>query len=516
MLDHIGQIPADAAQRYAGKQALVFKDRTFSYAELYGCIEAVAGGLNELGIAQGDTVTLYAGNSWEWVVSYYAIARLGAIINPVNTMLTPNEVEYVVKDCNSKAILSSPDKVASIAHVTGVSDVKVIVALGDEPVEGAVSFNSLIASRHRAPPLQDVDPAALAAIAYTSGTTGRPKGAMQSHRAIILNSAMTSQMHMRSAVDTVVSALPCPHVYSNVLMNGMMLRGTQLILHEKFDATAVLADIAKYRATVFDGVPAMYMYMLNCPDLARTDLSSLTRCYVGGQTMPVAVMEAVEAAFKVPLIELWGMTEIAGLGATHPWLGKNRHGFIGCALPYCELRIADPENAACTLPHGEVGELMVRGPIVMTGYFGDPDKTRETLEPDGWLHTGDLGTMDQDGCVSIVDRKKDMILTGGYNVYPAEIERVLAAHPDVALAAVGKQADEIKGEIAKAYIMLKDGASVTEEDIIAFCRISLAAYKCPRKVQFVKDVPKTSTGKIMRRELHALDDAVVEPAGTSI
>ena len=222
--------------------------------------------------------------------------------------------------------------------------------------------------------------------------------------------------------------------------------------------------------------------------------------------MPVATMKAVEEGFKVPLIELWGMTEIAGLGSTFPLYGPNKHGSIGCAIPYCELKIADVDDPLITMPRGEVGELMVRGPITMMGYFGDEEKTRETIEPDGWLHSGDLGTMDEDGCVYIVDRKKDMILTGGYNVYPAEIERVLAAHPNVALAAVGKQEDELKGEIAKAYIVLKEGTTSTEEDMIAFCRKELAAYKCPRKVQFVEDVPKTSTGKIMRRELHSLDE----------
>ena len=253
-------------------------------------------------------------------------------------------------------------------------------------------------------------------------------------------------------------------------MNGMMLFGARLVLQCLFDPAAVLADIAAYKATIFDGVPAMYMFMLNSPAMEDADLSSLTRCYVGGQTMPVPTMEAVESAFKVPLIELWGMTEIAGLGSTHPLLGSNKHGSIGCAIPYCELRIADAEDAAQTMPRGEVGELMVRGPIVMMGYFGDEEKTRETLEPDGWMHSGDLGTMDEDGCVFIVDRKKDMILTGGYNVYPAEIERVLAAHPAVALSAVGKQPDEMKGEVAKAYVVLKADATCTEDELIAFCR----------------------------------------------
>lgn len=505
MLDHIGLIPATAASKFSNKDALVFEGRTFSYNELNDLVERAAGGLSDLGVAPGDTVTLYAANSWEWVVSYYAIARLGAVINPVNTMLTPDEIEYVVKNCGAKAIITSPDKVAAIMGVKDVSDVKAIISFGSDIAEGAVSFDELIEANIPAPAPIEIDPAALSTIGYTSGTTGRPKGAMQSHRAVITNAAMTSQMQMRGANDCIVSSLPCPHVYANVLMMGMMMFGTKLVLHRAFDPATTFADIEIHKATIFDGVPAMYMFMLNDPAIKDADLSSLKRCYVGGQTMPVATMEAVEAAFKVPLIELWGMTEIAGLGSTHPLYGKNKHGSIGCALPYCELRIADAEDAAKTMPRGDVGELMVRGPIVMIGYFGDEEKTRETLEPDGWLHTGDLGTMDAEGCVFIVDRKKDMILTGGYNVYPAEIERVLAGHPAVALAAVGKLPDDIKGEIAKAYIVLKTGATCTEQEIIEFTRKTLAAYKCPRKVQFVSDVPKTSTGKIMRRELHTLD-----------
>ncbi|MBT6202102.1 MAG: AMP-binding protein [Rhodospirillaceae bacterium] len=505
MLDHIGQIPAAAAARFGDREALVFEGRSFSFNELNDLVERAAGGLGDLGIAPGDTVTLYAPNAWEWIVSYYAIARLGAVINPVNTMLTPDEVEYVVKDCGATAIIASPEKVDAIMGVKDVSDVRAIISFGDDIAEGAISFDGLIAAGIPAPAPVTVDPLALSTICYTSGTTGRPKGAMQSHRAVIINVAMSCQMQMRGPDDIVVSALPCPHVYANVLMNCMMLFGTRLVLQRLFDPAAVLADIAAYKATIFDGVPAMYMFMLNSPALEDADLSSLTRCYVGGQTMPVPTMEAVESAFKTPLIELWGMTEIAGLGSTHPLLGSNKHGSIGCAIPYCELRIADAEDAARTMPRGEVGELMVRGPIVMMGYFGDEEKTRETLEPDGWLHTGDLGTMDDDGCVFIVDRKKDMILTGGYNVYPAEIERVLAAHPAVALSAVGKQPDAMKGEIAKAYVVLKADATCTEDELIAFCRESLAAYKCPRMVQLVSDVPKTSTGKVMRRELHTLD-----------
>jgi long-chain acyl-CoA synthetase len=506
MLDHIGQIPAHAARMFQDREALVFEGRSFTFNELNELVEKFAGGLNRLGIEQGDVITLYASNSWEWVVSYFAIARVGAVINPVNTMLTPAEIDYVVKDCGARAIVTSADKAPAIMGVKEGSNVGSIISFGCAP-EGAISFDVLISGDTGSPPPVDVAPEALSTIGYTSGTTGHPKGAMQSHKAVIFNGAMTSQMQMRGPDDVVVSALPCPHVYANVLMTGMMMFGTKLVLHKLFDPALAMEDIAAHKATIFDGVPAMYMFMLNSPALAEADLSSLKRCYVGGQTMPVATMQAVEEGFKVPLYELWGMTEIAGLGSTHPLYGKNKHGSIGCAIPYCELRIADVDDASKTMPRGEVGELMVRGPIVMMGYFGDEEKTRETLEPDGWLHSGDLGTMDEDGCVFIVDRKKDMILTGGYNVYPAEIERVLAAHPAVALAAVGKQPDKMKGEIAKAYVVLKEGATSTEQEMIDFCRQSLASYKCPRKVQFVADVPKTSTNKIMRRELHKLDDA---------
>ena len=217
-------------------------------------------------------------------------------------------------------------------------------------------------------------------------------------------------------------------------------------------------------------------------------------------------MEEVEQRFGCPLIELWGMTEIGGLGTTFASNGPVKHGSIGVALPYTDARIAHTEDASKTMPVGEVGELMIKGGIVMQGYYGNEQATKDTIEADGWLHTGDLASMDHDGCVFIVDRKKDMILTAGFNVYPAEIERVVAGHPDVALVAVGSIPDEAKGELAKAYIVPKTGVTPDSDSIIAYCREHLAAYKVPRAVQFVEDLPKTSTGKVMRRELKTLDD----------
>jgi long-chain acyl-CoA synthetase len=328
---------------------------------------------------------------------------------------------------------------------------------------------------------------------------------MQSQRAVFLNCALTASMHVRTERDIVVTALPAPHVYGNVVINSIFMAGGTVVLMERFDAEGALERIARHHATLFEGVPAMYMTMLAQPRLGRYDLSSLTRSTVGGQTIAESVMRSWEERTHAPLLELWGMTELAGLGTTHALYAPNRHGSIGVALPGVEVRVAAFDAAERTLPPGEPGELMVRGPIVMQGYYGNEKATQDALEPDGWLHTGDVGVADDAGYFRIVDRRKDMIITAGYNVYPAEIERVLAGHPAVAMSAVGAVTDEIKGELARAYVVLRPGAAATEAELIEFCRPHLAAYKLPRSVRFVPDLPKTSTGKIMRRELRTLD-----------
>jgi long-chain acyl-CoA synthetase len=505
MLETLGQVLPVAARTYGDKIALICGGRSFSFTELHDLSARLANGLRHLGVVAGDRVTLYSQNRWEWIVSYYAVAQLGAVINPINVMLTPEEVLYVVKDCGAGAILASPDKGKALIDIKGDSPLQEVIIFGDDVAAGATSFNALLEQSE--PQFDSIGVAthSLSTICYTSGTTGYPKGAMLTHRNVLLNSAMTATMHVRTPADRVVTALPCAHVYGNVIMNGAFLCGMTLVLLERFNEGEALEAIETHRATMFEGVPTMYLYLLNYPDLDKYDLSSLTRCTVGGQTMPVAKMQAVEARFGCPLLELWGMTEIAGLGTTHPFYGQNRHGSIGIPLPYVESRIADAVDASRTLGADEIGELMIRGPLVMQGYYGNERATRDTIEPDGWLHTGDLARMDAEGYIYIVDRKKDMIITAGYNIYPAEIERVIAAHPAVAMVAVGSQPDEVKGEVAKAYVVLQTSAQATETEILVFCREHLAAYKVPRAVQFVADLPKTSTGKIMRRQLRTLD-----------
>ncbi|EEB78950.1 AMP-binding enzyme, putative [marine gamma proteobacterium HTCC2148] len=506
MLNSIGQIPAEAARCYGDRVALIVPDRELTFNELEALTNRCANALVALGVQPGDRVTLYSGNCWEWVVSYYGALKVGAVINPINVMLTPGEVEFVANDCGASIVIASHEKALSIAGVKEKSGVRELIAFGDEAMpEGMLSFNEILAASDVAFEVADIDPDSLSTIGYTSGTTGHPKGACLSHRNILLNVAMTALMHQRSDRDTVVTALPCPHVYGNVIMSCAIQNGSTLVLHPAFEEATILQSIQDHKATRFEGVPTMYMFLLNHPQLVDYDLSSLCCCTVGGQTMPKPKMEEVEARFGCPLIEVWGMTELGGLGTTFAANGPIKKGSIGVPIPYVQARIADTEDAGKTLPPGEVGELMIKGGIVMQGYYGNEQATRESIEPDGWLHTGDVASMDEDGCIFIVDRKKDMILTAGFNVYPAEIERVAAGHPDVALVAVGSIPDEAKGELAKAYIVPKTGATPDADDIIAYCREHLAAYKVPRAVQFVDDLPKTSTGKVMRRELKTLD-----------
>ncbi len=506
MFESIGQIPVEAAKKFGDKTALVVPGRTMSFDELDAMSNRCANALLGLGVEAGDRVTLYSSNCWEWIVSYYGALMAGAVINPVNVMLTPEEVEFVANDCGASVVIASYEKALSVQGVKKKSDVREIIAFGDEALpDGMLSFNRILDDSSDHFEIDAIDPQALSTIGYTSGTTGHPKGACLSHHSILLNVAMTALMHQKSEKDTVVTALPCPHVYGNVVMSGAIQTGMTLVLHPLFEEKTILQSIQDNQATMFEGVPTMYMFLLNHPELDTYDLSSLRCCTVGGQTMPVPKMEEIEERFGCPLIELWGMTEIGGLGTTFASNGPIKHGSIGVALPYVETKIVDTEDAGKTLAAGEIGELMIKSGLVMQGYYGNEQATRETIESDGWLHTGDVASMDEDGCIFIVDRKKDMILTAGFNIYPAELERVIAGHPDVALVAVGSIADEEKGELAKAYIVPKVNATPDADDIIAFCRKHLAAYKVPRAVQFVDDLPKTSTGKVMRRELQTLD-----------
>lgn len=505
LCDSVGALVGVAGRRFGDKTALVFEERSWTFRQLDHASSKVAGALRALGFTAGDTVSLYSPNCPEWIIAYYAVMKLGGIVNPLNLMLTPGEAAYAMNDCGAVAVFGSDERIARLAGVRSGTKLRLCVAYGGATPDGCLDFRSLLDGEPGEFPAPGIDIDQPCTVGYTSGTTGHPKGAVLTHRAILMNTAMTATMHVRTAADTVVSALPCSHVYGNIVMNAAVAYGMTLVLHKAFDAERVLHSIQSHRATMFEGVPTMYMYLLNFPNLDAYDLSSLTRCTVGGQTMPEAKMRQAEAAFGCPLIELWGMTELGGLGTTHSAYGPTRHGSIGIPLPHLQARVTATDGTGREVPPGEVGELRIRGPVTMREYLGRPDETANTIDPDGWLRTGDLVRQDEEGYLHVVDRLKDMILTGGFNIYPAELERVIAEHPDVAMVAVGSVADETKGELAKAYVVPRQGALLDLQDLERHCRDRLAAYKVPRAFQIVADLPKTSTGKILRRMLRTID-----------
>lgn len=509
MVSTLGEILPFAARRYGDRTALVVGSDQLTYRQLDQASNAFANGLVGAGVRPGDRVMLYGPNAIEWMVAYFAIAKTGAVVNPINVMLTPSEVAFIVQDSGARVIVASADKAEPLMDLKGKGELTEIVAWGATPPTGAIPFDLWLklGAASFDPVLRS--PKDVGAICYTSGTTGHPKGAVQQHRSIVTAAYVAAMMNTRTSADTVVSPLPSPHVYSSCVYNAAFLVGAKMVILPRFSEEGMFAAIQEHRATIIDSVPTAYYYMLAHPKMERYDLSSLTRCTVGGQTLPVAKSLEWTERTGAPVLELWGMTELAGAATFNPFYGINKPGTIGVPVPGFSCKIVDVTDADKEMPAGERGELMVKGLMVMDGYYGNEASTRETLRPDGWMHTGDIATVDDDGYYTIVDRKKDMILTAGFNVYPAELERILCSHASVALAAVRGVPDEAKGELAKAYVMLKPGATASGKELADHCRKHLAAYKIPRGVQFVENVPITSSGKIMRRLLKDIDDGRV-------
>ncbi|PBC35079.1 fatty-acid--CoA ligase [Rhodococcus sp. ACS1] len=512
-----GEILPFAAARNPHKVALVVGTTRLTYHDLNSFSDLVAKALAARGIGPGDVVSLFGQNSWQWIVTYHGALKAGAVVNPVNVMLTSPELAYVLADCNAKALFVGPERMdAAVPAVAEVEGLTLLCSLGDSDGLAGISFDEFVSeAAQTSTPVGASAPLDLCSIGYTSGTTGHPKGAMLSQQSVLLNCALTATMHGRSERDVIVTALPCAHVYGNVAINGTFLAGGTVVLMDRFDAANALHLIETEHATLFEGVPAMYSMILSDPAIDTTDLSSLRISTVGGQTFSTEVIARWQARTGVPLIELWGMTEIAGLGTTHSLYAPQVPGSIGVALPGIDVKIGPLEGSVDDVPIGEPGELMIRGPLVMLGYYGRPDATAEVLGTDGWLRTGDVAYIDDTGHFFVVDRLKDMIVTAGYNVYPAEIERVVGAHPGVAMVAVGRRADPVKGEIAIAYVVPAPGVDLDVSDVLTYCGDRLAAYKRPRDVILVDSLPTTSSGKLMRRKLADIDPVPGQAPATS-
>lgn len=502
--DHatLGSILLFAANRYGNRHALFFEEQWVTYDELNEASARFADGITRLGIHPGDRVVLHIPNSLDWIIAYYGLAKAGAVIVPLDFMLTPDEIIFVVNDCEAKACITGvpdPRMLERIRNETALSQ----LILSDEVVNppDAIRQSDVVASGTGEFQPIPVDVDSLASIAYTAGTTGKPKGVMLTHRNILSSALLTAEAHQRGPDDVFLSALPCTHVYGNSIIHASIWVGARFVLLRRFDAETTLASIARHRVTMFEGVPTMFLRILAHSRREKHDLSSLTRCTVGGQSMPVEKIGEVERLTGAKLLELWGMTELGGPAITHLASNPGPDGSIGVPLPSVEVSLRGDEFELDRTQRF-AAELCLRGPLVMQGYLNRPDLSRETIDEDGWLHTGDLATIDEKGNVYIVGRTKDIIITAGYNIYPAEVERVICQHPAVAMAAIGRAADAEKGEITVAYVVLKPGHSALAGEIEQTVRDKLAPYKAPRRVIFVRELPISATGKILRHRLH--------------
>jgi malonyl-CoA/methylmalonyl-CoA synthetase len=489
-------------RRYPDKVALEFIDpplQRITYAELDQLIQHTAGYLQSLGLQPGDRVALQLTKSLEFILIHLATLRLGAISLPLNLTYPPDELKYFLEDSGAKlffALESSKAKIQTILFE--LSDVQKCIFLNpSEPDE----FRSLI-TNHQLPiansPLSVLSETAI--IVYTSGTTGRPKGAEITHGNLASNLDALHAAWGWQADDVLLHVLPIFHVHGLfVALHGALHAGATALLMREFDGRKILQTLVERRCTVFMAVPTIHSRLLDVPDAKQFDLSHVRLITSGSDRLPDEVFEGFQQTFGYTLLERYGMTE-TGMNCSNPLNGERRIGSVGLPLHAVEVRIVDSETEKI-LPDGEIGDVQLRGPNVFKGYWRQPEKTAESFTADGWFKTGDLGFREKDGYLTLCGRSKDLIISGGLNIYPPEVERVLVEHTAVETCAVIGCPDREWGENVTAVVVLNQGESVTGEELIRFCRERLAPYKSPKSIVFRDGLPRNAMGKVQKAEL---------------
>jgi long-chain acyl-CoA synthetase len=489
------------AAEHGGRPAVRMDELTLSYTELQDAASRVASVLRSRGVEPGDRVGIMLPNVPAFPIAFYGTLAAGGVVVPMNPLLKSREVAYYLGDSGAKVLFAWQPMAGEAAKGAAEAGARVIevadpvLALADADPAPFEAGAAGAAGR------ADGDDAV---ILYTSGTTGTPKGAELTHANLVRNAELTAATLLKSATDDVVmGCLPLFHVFGLTCgLNATVRAGATLTLLPRFDPGKALQIIERDRVTIFEGVPTMYSAMLH-HDGERADVSSLRLCVSGGAAMPVEVLRGFEEAFGCTILEGYGLSETSPVASFNHPDKVRKPGSIGTPVEGVQMRLVDPDDAE--VPAGEVGEIVIRGHNVMKGYWGKPDATAEAMRG-GWFHTGDLARVDSDGYFFIVDRKKDLIIRGGYNVYPREIEEVLYEHPDVAEAAVIGIPHPELGEDVGAAVKLKPGATATAADLRSFVRDRVAAYKYPRHVWIADDLPKGPTGKILRREVRPPED----------
>ncbi|MGD0373697.1 MAG: AMP-binding protein [Streptosporangiaceae bacterium] len=490
--------------RHAAQTELYYEGERWSGAQLAERIRRVAGGLREAGLRPGDRVVVCMANCPEVGITYHAVWRLGAVTTPVLFLLSEDELRHVLSDSAAVLVVTTPEILPKVtAAAAGIGSLRGIIVVGDPPPGhggGLLAFAALEAAEEAG--LVDTEPSELAALLYTGGTTGRSKGVMISHDALSASAWSATATSYQEALRSALLPLPLSHVYG-LMVSVMSLHapdpGTSVLMRW-FDPAGWLRLAAEYRVNISPLVPSMLQMLLQQP-LEAYDLSALMRLTSGAAPLPAQV--TADFARRLPHVEIaegYGCTETAAIISTSP-VGAARTGSVGRPAPGVELRIERLDSSAAG--PGEDGEICVRGPMVMTGYWHAEQETAQVMRG-GWLHTGDVGRLDADGYLYIVDRIKDLIIRGGYNVYPRDVEDVLVSHPDVAAAAVVGRPDAALGEEVVAFVQVRAGAAIEPDELIEYARQHLSAVKYPREVRIIDEIPLTSVMKTDRKRLRAL------------
>jgi len=522
------QLLFETVRKYPDSPALIYYGKTITYQQLDLLSNRLANALIELGVQKGDRVAIMLPNIPQCVIAYFGVLKAGAIVVQTNPLYVERELEHQIIDSGAETIIALDlfhEKIARIQHrvplkrviLTGVGDYLPPLLKFFYPLKAMMEgtrvrlpshpslfdFVSLVKKTEPVQPIVPVKPEDTALLQYTGGTTGVPKGVMLSHSNLVANAYQCRHWMptLKEGKEVFLGVVPFFHVYGlSTCMNLGVVIGACLVLLPRFKTEDVLKAIIQYRVTVFMGVQAMYVAINNFPGIGKFDLSSIRICISGAGPLHVEVQERFEELTGGKLVEGYGLSEASPVTHCTPIYGKRKKGCIGLPFPDTDVKIMDQETGLRELSVGEIGELVVRGPQVMQGYWNKEDETKNVLR-DGWLYTGDMARMDEEGYFTIVDRKKDMIKTRGENVYPREVEEVLFRHPKIKEAVVVGIPDSFSVEVIKAYIVLKDREHATAEEIIDYCSKELAKFKVPKSIEFRKDLPKTMVGKVLRRIL---------------
>ena len=537
----LDRLLTDTRAKYPEHAAIIFgamvgsrlMDAKLTYRQLDDAVNRFAAGLQEMGVGKGDRVAIMLPNCPQFVIAAYAAWRIGAIVVCCNPLYVAREIEHLINDSGAETFVVMSqlyERVKSIREKTGLKRVivtnikeyfpgllRLLFTLAKEKKEGhwvdisgdagSYWFQDVMRGGGKPAPVE-IDPDEISTLIYTGGTTGGPKGAQLSHYNLVSNAtALNVWTSSRPTEDSLLAVMPYFHSYGlTVGMNVCIANAvTSVQIPNPREMEHVLTSIQKHRVTYYPGVPTMFIGLLNYPERDQYDLTSLRFAVSAAAPLPPEVQQQFQDVTGGVMMEAYGLTETSPCVTMDP-IDSPRFNSLGVPLPDTDVKVVNVESGEEELPSGEIGELIIKGPQVMKGYWNLPTETANALRtgPDGepgWLYTGDIGFMDEDGYFHMADRKKDMIIAGGYNIYPADVEAVLFEHPKVREAAVIGVPDEYRGETVKAFVVLKEGESATEEEIIEFCREGMASYRVPRIVEFRDDLPKSMVGKVLRREL---------------